>query len=497
MVYGSMVLPLWNLYQIVLDMDIQQILDRLDELATVSSALEITEDGRTAMFQQASDYANSFIGGLHNGRGFQQKHPDGLEIRDQPTPFHELLQQYQTTVVENGINAASPKHLGYIPGGGIYTSAIADFIVAVTNPFASAYYASPGAAAMENEVVEWLKQTFSFPGEAVGCLTSGGSTSTQIALTAARDKFNIKNERVVSSVVYMSEHVHHSTQKALRIIGLEDVIIRYVPLDDQHRIQPETLAELVKQDLTAGLRPFLIIATAGTTDTGSIDPLQAIADIAEQHNLWFHVDGAYGGFFILTSKKNAFKGIERADSLIIDPHKSLFLPYGVGAVLVKDAAAVLHSHYYTANYMQDGNTAELVQSPANLSPELTKHFRGFRVWLPLQLHGMKPFVACLEEKLLLVQYARTRLLALGFSVGPEPDLSVSYFWYPFSLNADEMNKQLMDEIHADGSVFLSSTIINNRFVIRIAILAFRTKRETIDEATAMIERCLNRVLKND
>lgn len=408
----------------------------------------------------------------------------------------DLLTLYQHEVAESGINAASPKHLGYIPGGGVYTAALADFIAAITNPFAGAYFAAPGAATIENEVVDWLKKVFSFPESAVGCLSSGGSVSTLIAFTAARDKFKIKNEVIPKSVVYLSEQVHHSTQKALRIIGLEDVIVRYIPLDDWHKIKPDALNALVEKDKAEGLNPFLIVATAGTTDTGTIDPLNDIATIAAQQKLWFHVDAAYGGFFILTSKKNLFKGIERADSIIVDPHKGLFLPYGVGAVLVKDSNAVLHSHYYTANYMQDGQNEELLKSPANLSPELTRHFRGLRVWLPLKYHGIEPFIACLEEKLLLVQYFRMKLAARGFCLGPEPDLSVSYFWYPFANDADEKNKLLMEEIHKDGSVFLSSSIINNRFVIRIAILAFRTKKETIDEAVEMIDRCLENILSN-
>jgi glutamate/tyrosine decarboxylase-like PLP-dependent enzyme len=325
-------------------------------------------------------------------------------------------------------------------------------------------------------------------------LSSGGSLSTLTAFTAARDKHRIKNEWISKSVVYVSGQVHHSTQKALRIIGLEDVIIRYVPMDDNHRMKAGALESLVIKDLADELNPFLVVGTAGTTDTGAIDPLDEIATVAEKYKLWFHVDGAYGGFFVLTSKKEMFRGMERADSIIVDPHKSMFLPYGTGAVLIKDKTAVLHSNYYTANYMQDAAMEEMLQSPTNVSPELTKHFRGLRVWLPLQMHGVEPFIACLEEKLLLVKYFRHQLSALGFCLGPEPDLSVSYFWYPFPSNVDENNQRLLEAIHADGSVFLSSSVINGRFVIRMAILSFRTKKETVDEAVEMIKRCLKKII---
>lgn len=477
-------------------MSSQNIIDELNKLNKISSQLDLSEAERTSLLNQTAEYTNNFISTLHTIKGYQEKKVGDLSINNQPSTFQNLLNLYQSEIAESGINAASPKHLGYIPGGGIYTSALADFIAAVTNPFASAYFASPGAATMENEVINWIKNVFSFPENTVGCLSSGGSVSTLIAFTAARDQYKIKNEIVSKSVVYLSKQVHHSTQKALRIIGLEDVIIRYLPLDDMFRIIPDRLNLLIEKDKADGLNPFLIVATAGTTDTGTIDPLNSIADIASNHKLWFHIDAAYGGFFILTSKKKLFKGIERADSLIVDPHKGLFLPYGVGAVLVKNSLSVLHSHYYTANYMQDGQNEELIQSPANLSPELTKHFRGLRVWLPLKFHGIEPFIACLEEKLFLVQYFRIKLAERGFCLGPEPDLSVSYFWYPFTSDTDEKNKLLVEAIHKDGSVFLSSSMIDNRFVIRIAILAFRTKKETVDEALAMIDRCLENMLSN-
>ena len=474
-------------------MKTEDIISKLNDLKLLSQELETPESERVEMMETVSDFANRFIGSLDSAKAFNNEEAVSLKITNEKRSLPDLLELYQKQVVETGINAASGKHLGYIPGGGVFTSALGDFIAAVTNPFASVHYASPGAATIENEVVNWLKNVFSFPEDSVGCLSSGGSISTLIAFTAARDQHKVKNELIPKNVVYLSEQVHHSTQKALRIIGLEDVIIRQVSMDSNHKMRTDILKELIQKDIAAGLQPFMIVATAGTTDTGTIDPLDEIAEISRNYKMWFHVDAAYGGFFIMTSKKDLFKGIEKADSLIVDPHKGLFLPYGIGAVLVKDSAAVLHSNYYTANYMQDIAVDKMLKSPANLSPELTKHFRGLRMWLPLQFHGVEPIIACLEEKLLLVHYFRNKLTELGFCLGPEPDLSISYFWYPFETDADEKNQLLMDEIHDDGSVFLSSSIIQNRFVIRIAVLAFRTKKETIDEAVEMIKTCLNKV----
>ena len=475
----------------------ESIIRRLQELDKISGQLNLSDSERTSYLEQIGKYANTFISSLHTVPTYRETEPTkSLEINDQKKSLSEILDLYQSEVSETGINAASGGHLGYIPGGGIFASAIADFLAAVTNPYAGVYYASPGAVVIENEVIHWLKTVFSFPKSSVGNLASGGSISTLISLTAARDKHQIKNERIKKSVVYLSEQVHHCLQKTLLIIGLEDIIIRYIPLDERHKIKTDALEELIEKDIANGLNPFLVVGNAGTTDTGTVDPLDKIADIAAKNKMWFHVDAAYGGFFILTSKKETLKGIERADSLIVDPHKGMFLPYGLGAVLIKDEKAMLHSNHYLASYMQDAEEGgNITNSPANLSPELTKHFRGLRLWLPLQLHGVEPFAASLEEKFLLLHYFRTKLVEIGFKVGPEPDLSISYFWYPFEEDSNNKNKQLMEAIHNDGSVFLSSSVIHQQYVIRIAILSFRTKLMHIDKAIEMISGCLIEVKK--
>lgn len=473
----------------------KKLIDKILALEKISQELEPSEKERNSLNQEVQDYANSFIKTLKTKPAYNEATVDGdkLKIDSEKHSLFTLLTTYTSEVADQGIKPASGGHLGYIPGGGIYTAALADFVAAFTNEYAGMYFGSPGAVTIENELLDWMKSIFGFPKEAIGNLTSGGSIANLIALTAARDKHKIKNERITKSVIYLSPQVHHCIHKAIRIIGLEDVQIRLLTLDTLSKIDSEKLKETITQDLSDGLHPFMVIASAGTTDTGAIDPLEEIGVIAEQHNLWYHIDGAYGGFFILNeSKKDLFRGIEMADSLVIDPHKGLFIPYGLGAVLIKDKEAVFHSHHYTANYMQDA-VMDMQINPADVSPELTKHFRGLRLWLPLQLHGLEPFVACLEEKLLLTTYFRNQLDTIGFKLGPEPDLSVSYFWYPVEgVDENTFNEKLMELIHRDGSVFLSSTRIDNKFVIRMAILSFRTKMTTIDNAIAMIKNCLSK-----
>jgi len=466
---------------------------KIKALETQSASLEPTATQRQEYLQQVDHFAQDFLDKTSTVRAYTKTVVEkDLSIKDEPQAMGGLLDLYRTEVASNGIQAASAGHLGYIPGGGLYLSALADYLADVTNEYAGVHFASPGAVAIENEVLNWLKKVFGFPESAIGNLASGGSIANLTALTAARDRHQVKNEKITQSVIYLSAQVHHCIQKALRIIGLEDVIIREVPLDEEFRLQTAAVSEQVAKDREAGLNPFMVIASAGTTDTGVVDPLKSLGELCQKEKLWYHIDAAYGGFFILLDRiKALFEGIELADSLVVDPHKGLFLPYGVGAVLVKDKAAVMHSQHYRANYMQDIDSDENPVNPADVSPELSKHFRGLRVWLPLQIHGIAAFKACLEEKILLTHYFRERLVAMGFAVGPEPDLSVSYFWYPVK-NGDpnEFNRKLMELLLADGDVFLSSTLIDDRFVIRIAILAFRTKLDTVNRALKMIERGL-------
>lgn len=471
----------------------QQILD----LQSKSQSLEPNEVQRNAYLNKVNAYANSFLNTIETTKAFcnDKDTPNVFKVTGKTKSIEEILELYSNEVAGKGINAASGGHLGYIPGGGIYASSLADYLVDVTNEYVGMHFSCPGGVAIEHELLNWMKSMFNFPESAVGNLTSGGSIASLIAITAARDKHKIKNAKIQKSVVYLSPQVHHCLQKALKIIGLEDVIINYLELDKNSRVIAKDLQSKIQIDKQNGLNPFLIVASAGTTDTGAVDPLTDIGVIAKQHNLWYHIDGAYGGFFMLVdSKKDLFKGIELADSLVIDPHKGLFLPYGLGAVLVKDKKAVYHSNVVRASYMQDAVDDAMPVNPADVSPELTKHFRSLRLWLPLQLHGIEPFVACLEEKLLLTQYFREELVKIGFKVGPEPDLSVSYFWYPTnSANENRFNEKLLKELHNDGEIFLSSTLINGKFVIRMALLSFRTKLETIDRAVAMIKRGLNKI----
>jgi aromatic-L-amino-acid/L-tryptophan decarboxylase len=468
------------------------MIDRIKDLEKESRILEPGPGERADLREKVIEYTEGFLNNLHGldvyvpGNVPDEEFPQ-MPIAEEPSESAKVIRFIYRNIDNIGLNPASGGYMGYIPGGGLYYSALGDYMVDVTNRFAGLKFACPGAVRMENELLRWMNDLIGFPSTASGNLTTGGSL---LAIVTARGAAGLKASEIEKSVIYMSSQAHHSVAKAIRIAGLKEAKISYIPLDEGFRMIPGELEKAIERDREQGLKPWLVIAAAGTTDTGALDPLDAIGDICSKNNLWYHVDAAYGGFFILTEEgASRLKGIEKADSVVMDPHKGLFLPYGLGAVLVKSRQKLYESHYYTASYMQDTRNDMEELSPAELSPELTKHFRAMRLWLPLQLHGVKAFRACLEEKLLLARYFYSELKKLkGFEPGPGPDLSIVTFRYiPENADANEFNRKLVKALQLDGRVFLSSTTINGKFVIRLAVLSFRTHLDHVLQAIEVLK----------
>lgn len=464
------------------------MIDKIKKLEKLSRLLDPAQNQRKEWNTQVLNYSNTFINKLEKAKAYYHSEDNGkdiynLDITEEASELSTLLECTTENIDQVGINPASGGHLGYIPGGGLYPSALGDYIAAVNNRYAGLFFASPGAVRLENMLLRWMCRIMGYPENSAGNLTSGGSISNLIAIVTAREAHKLKARDFDKSVIYLSEQAHHSIQKAIRIAGLAEAHLRYIPLDEKLRISVSELEKAILEDKEKGLIPFFINTTLGTTNTGAIDPIEPIAILAKKYNLWLHVDAAYGGFFKLVSEMSLqFKGIEKADSITLDPHKTLFLPFGTGAILIKNKAALLKVHYYLANYMQDAFDANEETSPADLSPELSKHFRGMRMWLPLKLFGLKPFRAALEEKLLLTRYFYAEIQKVkGFEAGPEPELSVALFRYiPKNEDANTFNQKLIRAIQKDGRIFLSSTSIHGVFWIRVAVVSFRTHIEQID-----------------
>lgn len=463
------------------------MIKRIKELEKISRLLEPSARERKEVRKKVISYSEKFLNEIEKIKAYNVTFAKGIDllespITEKPINIDKAIKLIEKNVDYPGLNPASGGHLAYIPGGGIYFSALGDYLADIFNRYAGVFYASPGAVRMENLLIKWMAEVVGFPKNCGGNLTSGGSLANLMGIVTARDAKNISSKNIAQSVIYLTKQVHHSVDKAIRIAGLSECVVRHVPMDEKHKMDLVELQKLISLDRQNKMNPFLVIASAGTTDTGAVDPLEEIGSVAKKNNLWYHVDAAYGGFFILTHEgKTKLKGIEQADSLVIDPHKGLFLPYGLGVILVKDVKHLQKSHYYRAQYLQDALEGADELSPADLSPELTKHFRGLRLWLPLKLIGVKPFRACLEEKLLLAKYFHAEVKKLGFETGSEPELSVcTYRWIPKKGDANGFNKKLLEEVISDGRIFISSTMIDGKFTLRLACLAFRTHLKQIN-----------------
>jgi aromatic-L-amino-acid/L-tryptophan decarboxylase len=406
-----------------------------------------------------------------------------------PEDFEVLLDTAMEAAARS-FNTTGPGYMAFIPGGGLYTSALGDFIARVVNRFTNLHGPSPAFAEMEATVIRWFADEFEYPPEAGGLLTTGGSMANFSALvTARRTKLP---EDFLSGTIYVSDQAHASNQKAALLAGFPEGAVREVPTTSQLRMDVDALRDLIATDRRAGLRPFCVVGSAGTTNTGAIDRLDALGEVCREQDLWFHVDAAYGGFFHMTDRgQTRLAGITAADSITLDPHKGMFLPYGTGCLLVRDGERLRSAHRVGAHYLQDLASTDEVPNFADAGPELSRDPRGLRLWLPIKLHGLDAFRAELDEKLDLARafYDGVRD-APGLDVPWEPELTVIGFC---STAGDEASRELLDHINGSQRVFMSSTMIANRFVVRACILCYRTHRDRVDEAIGIVRDAARRV----
>ncbi len=411
------------------------------------------------------------------------------ELRESPPEdgvgFDAALGEFVRAAL-SGFEPAGPGYLAFIPGGGVFASTLADFVAKGVNRFPNLWQTAPAVVQIEANVIRWLADLFVYPPQARGILTTGGSVANLSAIvTARRTKLG---EDFLDGTYYVSEQVHASVPKAAAIAGFSPRNVRRVPTDRELRMDVDALSEMVRADRAAGRRPFLVVASAGTTNTGAVDPLVDVASVAHEQELWVHADAAYGGFFQLTDRgRERLRGIELADSITLDPHKGMFLPYGVGSLVVREGERLREAHYAGGDYLQDVSAEGELPNFAEYSPELSRDFRGLRVWLPLKLYGVRTFRELLDEKLDLAEHLYGALAAAPELETPwPPQLTV----VPFRLREgdDDANRRFLDRINASKRIFCSSTVLEGRYTIRACILNHRTDRSRIDEAIEIIRK---------
>ena len=403
---------------------------------------------------------------------------------EQGSPLEPLLDQLFRDYVPRSFTTPGPGYLAYIPGGGVFPAALADFIADTTNRYTGIWQAAPALVQLEANALDWLRDWMGFPPTSRGLFTTGGSMATFNAILCARERHLGPDLR--PGVLYTSDQAHHGVLKAAKLAGIMPDRVRAIPCDDAYRLPVAGLGDAIARDRAAGLVPFCVVSTAGTTNTGAVDPLAAIADLTASEGLWHHVDGAYGAFFQLCDDtKPILRGLSRADSLTLDPHKGMFLPYGTGALLVPDGAALRAAHEATAGYLPAMPHPEEFYDPSQHGPDLSRGFPGLRVWLTVKMYGAAVFRAAVAEKRALALEAFRRVAALpGIVIDAPPDLSLFAFhvtWPGATLtDEDAATRALMDRTSRRGRIMVSGAAARGRYLGRVCVLNFRTHTAEID-----------------
>jgi aromatic-L-amino-acid/L-tryptophan decarboxylase len=400
------------------------------------------------------------------------------------TELGPLLDHLFREWIPRSFTAPAPGYLAYIPGGGLFPAALADFISNTTNRYTGVWQAAPALVQLEANALDWLREWMDFPPEARGLFTTGGSMATLNAILCARERH--LGAEIRRGVLYTSDQAHHSVLKSAKLAGIMPDRVRAIPCDARYRLPVSALADAIARDRVAGLTPFAVVSSAGTTNTGAVDPLEQIADLCESERLWHHVDGAYGAFFYLSDElRPLLRGLSRADSLTLDPHKGMFLPYGTGALLVRDGAALRAANEATADYLPAMPHPSEFYDPSQHGPELSRGFPGLRVWLSIKMFGSAAFRSAIAEKRALAVDAAARIAALphiAIDAPPELSLFAFHLTWPGASQADEdeATRALMDETTARGRVMITGAVARGRYLGRVCVLSFRTHRADID-----------------
>jgi aromatic-L-amino-acid decarboxylase len=403
----------------------------------------------------------------------------------------ELLALLQREVWSNIGHTNHPRFFAFIPAPSNFISVLAAALTAGFNPFAGNWFEASGPAQIELVAMDWLRQLCGFPGTAGGHFVPSGSLANLTALAVARHaKLADKLEH---AVIYYSDQTHSCVERALRLLGFKPNQLRNLPSDAQFRLPLAALQTAVSADRAQGLKPFCVVANAGTTNTGAIDPLPELVEFCRAEQLWLHVDGAYGAAAVLCERgKQLLAGLEHADSLALDPHKWLFQPYETGVVLVREAHLLRETFFILPAYLKDTvreNAAEINFSDEGI--QLTREFRALKFWLSVKTFGLAAFRAAVEAGFEQAALAERILRAsTDWEVLTPPVLSVVVFRYaPAGLSEAQLNAlnfQLVQAAFDDGFAFVNSTTLQGRTVLRMCTINPRTTAADIEASLARL-----------
>ena len=416
-----------------------------------------------------------------------------VDVPEEPLERGELLGHLRALMFENSMYPGHPGFLAYISGAGTVPGAAADLLAAALNQNSGGFRLSPGASTIEDHLMRWLAGRFGLPEGAGGQVVAGGAVANLVGLKVARDR---ASEEARESGVrdgprlafYASTESHVVHQRAADILGIGSHALRSIEVDEGWRMRPEAVADAMERDLAAGVVPAAVIATAGTTATGAIDPLPAIAELCERHGAHLHVDACYGGPAVLADElRPLLAGIERADSIAVDAHKWLYTPLLGGCVLVREPRWLAASFATDATYIWLHEDLRVGVDLGMHGPDFSRGFAALRIWLSLLAHGRAAYGRRIAHDAALARY-------LGELVEEHPDfelmcpvsLSICCFRYaPVALHGDDealdrLNERVMTALMGDGRVYCSNAVLNGRFCLRACIVNFRTEAEHLE-----------------
>ncbi|HEY6802112.1 MAG TPA: aminotransferase class V-fold PLP-dependent enzyme [Pyrinomonadaceae bacterium] len=466
----------------------------------IESALDVSPEALHEISQQVSQLVTDYFANISDrsviennyaGKTISEIDPS-LEL--DPVPVEKLIAECQT-MIELSRHNGHPRFFGYVASPSTPIGAYGDLIASAVNANITCWRSDPAGTEIEKVVVKWLGSLIGYDDNAHGLLTSGGSMANLIALLIAHRRkagTDISRTGLWNSgppmTVYASEEVHMSVAKGADILGFGRDHVRAVRCDERFRIDVHALRERIEEDLQNGLRPFCVVASAGTTNTGAVDPLPEVAAVAREFDLWFHIDGAYGAPGALDPlKKDLFAGLAEADSVSLDPHKWLYVPIDVGCLLFRDPATAKMFNTEEASYIKvHGLTDDETFAYWDYSVELSRRFRALKVWLTLRYYGVRKIAEAISGDIGLAAYLAEQVTqAADFELLAPVELSICCFRYvPEGVSDDaelsRLNEQILPLVQKGGRAYVSNAMVNGKFALRACITNFRTTKDDID-----------------
>lgn len=466
-------------------------------------------DVSTQQFQQWIEKAGKLIVDYYDQKSEQKvfagKSPDEvMALFDEPLPeegmqIENVLNKVREDVLGSITNSAGPRYFGYITGGGNQAAVLAEMIKASLNQNNLKWHSSPVSTEMEKLVMRWVAEFIGYPTSSAGVLLSGGSVANHNCLAVARTikaPIDVAQKGLYNSppmTIYVSEEGHSSFDKAVDMLGIGKQYLRKVPTDDHLQVDIEALEKAILEDKENGLHPICAIAVAGTTNNGALDDLKAVSEVCKKHNLWFHIDAAYGGPAAAVPKVSTyFEGIEEADSLVVNPHKWMYVPFEAGGVLVKNPEHLRKTFSTIPDYLKSDKSEAKRTDLMEYSLPLTKEFKSLKVWMTLKTYGAQKIRETIEADIERASYLAQKVEQHNSMemMAPAPLSIVCFRYDPGGLTQEELDKlndRIVEEIESDGRVFLTGTKVSRRTAIRVCFINHRTTQADIDYMLKVIE----------